>query len=176
MKFVKILLVILVLLVAIFFIGGQFLPDSYNVTRMTTIKASDSVVYKNVVDFNDFLKWNPWTRMEPGASVKVTGEAGKPGHFYQWSGEDLGKGNMKLLEVKPYSAADFELMFEEPLESKAQCHFSFEKVSDGTQVTWNMQGQSNDALDKWMYLTMDNMLGKDFDSGLKNLKELLEKN
>src|SRR5688572_21432231 len=109
MKFLRILLVAVLLLAALFFIGAHFLPDSYNVSRTTTIKASDSLVYKNVVDFHNFLKWNPWSRMEPNAAVNITGEAGSPGHYYEWSGKELGKGHMKLLEVKPYSAADFQL-------------------------------------------------------------------
>jgi hypothetical protein len=175
MKFLKIVLIILVVIAAVFFAGGQFLPNNYSVSRTTVIKAEDSVVYKNVVDFNNFLKWNPWSRMEPTAWVDITGDAGTPGHFYQWNGKELGKGHMKIQEVKPYKAADFQLTFEEPFKSEAQNHFSFEKVAEGTKVTWSMQGQSDATVDKWMYLTMDQMIGKDFDSGLQNLKELSEK-
>ena len=175
MKFLKILLIVLVVLVAIFFAGAHLLPNSYTVSRTTVIKAKDSVVYANVVDFNNFIKWNPWSRMEPSAKVEITGDAAAPGHFYQWSGKELGKGHMKIQEVKPYSAADLQLTFEEPFKSEAQNHFTFENVAEGTKVTWSMQGQSDAAVDKWMYLTMDQMIGKDFDSGLQNLKELSEK-
>ena len=174
MKFLKILLIILVVLAAIFFVGAQFLPNNYSVSRSTIIKAKDSVVYSNVVDFNNFLKWNPWSRMEPSADVEITGEAGAPGHFYQWHGKELGEGHMKIQEVKPYTAADLQLIFEEPFKSEAQNHFTFEEVQEGTKVTWSMQGQSDAVTDKWIYLTMDHMLGKDFESGLKNLKELSE--
>ena len=176
MKILRILVVIVVVIAAIFFIGAMFLPNSYTISRSQLINAPDSVVYNNVTNFNNFLKWNPWSRMEPSASVEVTGTAGKPGHLYKWQGEKLGQGFMQIKEVQPYSATDFLLVFEEPFRSEAQCHFDFEETSGGTKVTWSMSGESNSAMDKWMYLNMDNMMDKDFVSGLKNLKELSEKN
>lgn len=174
MRFLKILLIILAVLTAVIAIGAEFLPNTYTVSRSTTIKASDSVVYQNVVNFHNFLKWNPWSRMEPTAVVKISGDIGNPGHLYEWAGTELGIGHMQLQEVKPYSDAEILLTFEEPFESDAQNHFTFEKVRGGTRVTWSMKDQSDAILDKWMYLTMDNMMGKDFESGLKNLKEMSE--
>jgi len=176
MKFVKIVLIILAVLTGIIAIGAEFLPNTYTVSRSTTIKAPDSVVYQNVVDFHNFLKWNPWSRMEPTAIVTISGDSGSPGHLYQWAGKELGIGHMEIQEVKAYSDAEIKLTFEEPFESDAQNHFTFERVKGGTKVTWTMKDQSDATLDKWMYLTMDNMMGKDFESGLKNLKEMSEKN
>lgn len=175
MKLIKRLLIFTGVCAAIFFIGGRLLPDTYVVSRSTVIEAPDSVVFNNVVNFNNFLKWNPWTRIEPNAPVAITGRAAAPGHLYRWNGKEVGKGRMQIQEVKPYSAADFQLTFEEPFTSEAQNHFSFEKAEQGTKVTWTMQGQSDSSIDRWMYLTMDNMIGKDFDSGLEYLKELSEK-
>ena len=174
MKSLKIIVIILAVLTAIFFVGAQFLPNSYTVSRSAVINAPDSVVYYNVVDFNKFLKWNPWSRMEPTAPVVITGNIGAPGHMYRWVGKELGKGHMQLQEVKPFADAEFQLTFEEPFKSVAQNHFSFSKTTAGTEVTWTMEGQSDAAVDKWMYLTMDQMMGKDFDNGLVNLKELSE--
>lgn len=158
---------------AIFFLGGWMLPDSYSVSRSTVIHAPDSVVFNNVVNFNNFTKWDPWTRIEPDAPVKISGDAASPGHQYQWDGKEIGKGRMKIQEVKLYTAADFQLTFEEPF-TLAQNHFSFEKAEDGTRVTWTMHGQSDATIDRWMYLAIDKMIGKDFDNGLETLKKLSE--
>lgn len=54
----------MVVLAAIFFIGGIFLPKTYSVSRSIVVNAPDSVIYKNIADFNNFLigthgtKWN----------------------------------------------------------------------------------------------------------------------
>ncbi|MBC7913972.1 MAG: transcription activator effector-binding protein, partial [Pyrinomonadaceae bacterium] len=73
MKILKVILIIVAVLAAVFLIGGMFLPKIYSVTRTTVINAPDSVVYKNVSDFNRFLQWNPWYKMEPSAKTEITG-------------------------------------------------------------------------------------------------------
>jgi hypothetical protein len=174
MKALKALLIIVAAIAAIFYIGAMFLPHSYVVSRSQVINAPIAMVYNNVANFNNFLKWNPWSRMEPSAQIEIIGDAGVPGHLYKWKGKEIGKGYMQLNQVNPNWDADFELVFEEPFRSEAKCFFNFEEISGGTKVTWNMIGQSEKPLDKWMYLNMDNMMGNDFESGLKNLKELSE--
>lgn len=174
MKVIKIISAIALASVAIFFIAGVFIPKSYSVSRSLVVNAPDSLVYTNIVNFDNFLKWNPWSRMEPTARVQISGMPGVPGHLYKWKGEDLGTGFMKVRAVSPYTNADFQLTFQEPFQSEANNRFTLEKVATGTKVTWTMEDHSDATADKWMFLMMDNMLGKDFESGLQNLKELSE--
>lgn len=175
MKVLKVLIIIVVLLLAVFFIGGMLLPKTYSVSRSTIIKAPESEVYTNISDFHNFLKWNPWSRMEPEATVTITGTPAQPGHLYKWSGKKTGKGQMEIMQIQDPLLVDILLTFTEPMKSVAKTAFNMEKVSGGTKVTWSMKGESDAALDRWMYLNMDNMIGKDFESGLKNLKEMSEK-
>ena len=175
MKALKIILIIVVVLVAIYFIGGLFLPKTYSVTRSLAINAPDSVVYNNVSDFNNFLKWNPWSKMEPAAKVEISGPASQPGHLYTWNGEKTGEGQMTIELVEPYKLIDFELKFIKPFESVGDTKFSFEPNTSGTTVNWTMQGNNNTTMEKWMSFMMDGMLGKDFESGLQSLKEISEK-
>jgi hypothetical protein len=77
------------------------LPKTYSVSRSTIINAPDSVVYKNIADFNEFYKWNPWAKMEPSAKTKISGTIAQPGHLYEWAGKETGEGYMKIVEVKP---------------------------------------------------------------------------
>ena len=174
MKVLKVILIIIVALAAIFFIGGFFLPKSYSVTRAITINAPDSVIFKNVSDFNNFLKWNPWSKMEPEAVEKISGPVSQPGHLYTWNGEKTGQGQMSIETVELYTLIDFELKFIKPFESVADTKFSFEPEANGTKVTWFMQGNNNSTMEKWMSLMMDGMLGKDFESGLQDLKKVSE--
>lgn len=176
MKFIKIIFLIVIVVGISFFVVGMFLPKTYSVSRSTIIKAPDSLVFKNVADFNNFLKWNPWTKMEPAAKVEISGTPLQAGHLWEWKGKETGEGQMELDKIQAPKSVDFVLTFTKPFQSVAQTNFTFEPVAEGTKVTWRMNGESNSTVEKWMYLNMDNMLGKDFESGLKNLKELSEKN
>ena len=175
MKALKVILIIVVALAALFFIVGMFLPKSYSVTRSIVVNSPDSVVYNNVANFNNFMKWNPWSKMEPSAKVEISGPVAQPDHLYTWNGEKTGQGQMKIENVDPYKLVDFELKFIKPFESVADTKFSFEPANGGTKVDWTMTGQNNSTMEKWMSLMMDGMLGKDFESGLQSLKELSEK-
>jgi hypothetical protein len=175
MKFLKILLTIIIVLAIIFFIGGLFLPKTYTMSRSTVIKAPDSVVYNNVADFHNFLKWNPWYKAEPTAKVEISGTAGQPGHMYTWNGDKTGQGEMRVTTAEPFKLVDDDLRFIKPFEGTADTKFTFEQVPEGTQVVWAMTGQNKTTMSKWMGLTMNMMMGKDFENGLKDLKDLSEK-
>ena len=175
MKALRIIGIIVIVLAAIYFIGGQLLPKSYSVQRSILIKAADSVVYMNVADMNNFDKWNPWLKMEPTAKVKISGNSAEPGNLWEWEGEELGTGSMELVKVNPYTSLDYELKFRQPYENSAISNFSFEKKPDGINVTWSLSGESKTLPDRWMGLGMGLMMDKPFTSGLESLKELSEK-
>jgi hypothetical protein len=174
MKILKVLLGIIAVLLIIFFVGGMFLPKTYSVNRTTVINAPDSVIYKNIADYNEFLKWNPWTKMEPSAKVNITGNVGQPGYLYEWVGDKVGTGQMKITEVTPNQSVVEEMKFIKPMESTSTVRFDITKDGAGNKVVWTMSGESVGTMNKWMGLMMDKMIGKDFESGLKNLKEKSE--
>ncbi|KQN33443.1 hypothetical protein ASE92_16750 [Pedobacter sp. Leaf41] len=177
MKFLKVLLGIIVLLAIIILVGGLLLPKNYSVSRSTVINAPDSIIYKNIADFKEFYKWNPWAKMEPSAEVSFTGTPGNPGHQYNWKGKETGAGYMKITSVNPNKNINIDLMFIEPFESLADTKFDITPEGTANKVTWTMSGENN-IISKWMCLIMggmDKMIGKDFESGLASLKEKSEK-
>ena len=176
MKFLRILVGIIVVIAIILVVGSFFLPKTYSVSRSTTINAPDSVIYKNIADFNEFYKWNPWAKMEPTAKTTFSGTVAQPGHLYEWAGKETGSGEMKILKVEPYKQVDIDLFFKEPFESHADTKFDITTEGTGNKVTWTMSGENN-FTSKWMCLVMggmDKMIGKDFESGLVSLKEKSE--
>ncbi|WP_133248473.1 SRPBCC family protein [Pedobacter yonginense] len=176
MKFLKVLIGIIVVLAVIFFGGSLFLPKTYSVSRSAIIKAPADTLYKNIANFNEFYKWNPWAKMEPSAKIKISGVVEQPDHLYEWQGKETGSGYMKILKAEPNKMVDIELKFLEPMESLADTKFDIEKMGDGNKVTWTMSGENNSAFSKWFgFLAMDKMIGKDFENGLQYLKEKSEK-
>ncbi len=177
MKFLKIFLAVIVVLVAIILIGGMLLPNTYSVSRSINIAASDTVVYQNIADLNKFLKWNTWSKMDPTSKYDLKGVPEQVGHQYHWAGEKSGEGEMSITGVTPYQQIKMDLKFIKPFESLANVTFDLSKEAEGTKVTWAMSGDNN-IIGRWMCLVMggmDKMIGKDFESGLRSLKEMSEK-
>lgn len=175
MKALRIIALIIGILAIVIVGGSFFLPNTYSVNRATLIKAPDSVIYKNIADFNEFTKWNPWQKMEPSAKITVSGPVEQPQHLYQWVGDKTGSGQMKITEVSPNQMVNIELKFIKPFESLSNTRFDIVPQGDSTKVTWTMQGENQGILKKWMGLMMDKMIGKDFEDGLRFLKEKSEK-
>ena len=175
MKFLKVLGIIIVVLALIILIGGMLLPKTYSVSRSTVINAPDSVIYKNIADLNEFYKWNPWSKMEPTAKTTITGPIGQPGHIYAWEGKETGSGQMKIKSVTVNKVVDIEMKFLKPWESVADTKFEISTEGSGNKVIWTIAGDNN-IISKWMgvFMSMDSMIGKDFESGLKSLKEKSE--
>lgn len=171
MKFLKVLGIIIAVLAIIILVGGLFLPKTYSVSRSTIVNASDSTIYNNIANFNEFLKWNPWYKMEPTAKTTISGPVAQKDHLYEWVGKETGSGQMKIINVQPNQMVDVELKFIEPFESLANTKFEITSNGANKKVTWSISGDNN-LMGKWMgvFMSMDSMIGKDFEDGLKSLK------
>ena len=62
-----------------------------------------------------------------------------------------------------------------PFKSQSETVFSLDPADTGTQVTWTMTGDHT-ALSRIMsvFVSMDKMVGKDFEKGLAQLKADVE--
>ena len=68
---------------------------------------------------------------------------------------------------------DDEIRFKRPFKSQSRVSFSFEPVSSGTKVTWNMDG-SLPWFMFWMKPMMESFISMDYDRGLSMMKEWIE--
>jgi hypothetical protein len=108
--------------------------------------------------------------------MKKTIEGSGVGSVYSWSGNDqVGEGKMTLTESVPDSRVAMKLEFIKPWAAVNDVEILLAPASDGTEVMWAMNGTHN-FLSKAMcvFMDMDQMMGKDFESGLSNLKSLAE--
>lgn len=83
---------------------------------------------------------------------------------------------MEILASTPPSKILIKLDFIQPFEGHNQTEFTLIPKDDMTEVTWVMSGP-NTFMGKVMsvFVSMANMIGKDFESGLNNMKMAAEK-
>jgi hypothetical protein len=96
---------------------------------------------------------------------------------YEWDGDrNVGKGRMEIAESPAPSRVSITLDFITPFEAHNVAEFRLEGKGDSTNVTWAMQGPlPYSAKVIHLIFDMDNMVGKDFEAGLANLKAISEK-
>ncbi|HYW51423.1 MAG TPA: SRPBCC family protein [Gemmatimonadaceae bacterium] len=175
---IKQLLLVVLAIVALIAIRASFVAPTFRVARSTTIKAPPEKVFTLINDFRNFGSWSPWEHLDPAMQRSITGPAnGGPGAVYEWSGNSkAGQGRMEILESSAPRHVKIKLDFLRPFRSSNMADYTIEPEGDGTKVTWAMYGPSPfPSKVMQVFISMDDMLGKDFDKGLAALKTLAEK-
>lgn len=171
---IKKILLFIVSLIGLVLVLAIFLPSSYKVERTTTINAKQKTIFNNVADLNNYLKWNPWSKMDPEAKNTISENSKGVGASWSWDGPTVGKGSLSIVKLEEFKSIETKIIFTEPRQDEGSGYWTFEKTDNGTKVTWAMKGELAYPIGKIMGLFMDNMLGGDFEKGLANLKEVCE--
>lgn len=173
----KKILVGLVAVIGALLVVATMQPDTFRVQREATIQAPPDKVFAFVNDFRQWPAWSPWEKLDPAMTRTLGGPPGGLGATYGWKGnKEVGQGRMEIIESAPPGKLTIKLDFLEPFEAHDTADFSFEARDGGTRVTWAMHGPSP-FVSKVMglFVSMDKMIGKDFETGLANLKAAAER-
>jgi carbon monoxide dehydrogenase subunit G len=174
--FKKILIAVVALIAAIL-IYAATRPDTFRVERSADIKAPPERVFALLNDFKRWEAWSPWEKKDPGMRRSWGDATSGKGAAYSWEGnKDVGQGRMEIVESVPSSKVSIKLEFVKPFEARNTVDFALQPKGEMTQVTWSIHGPSP-YISKLIgiFLSMDSMIGKDFEAGLADLKAAAEK-
>jgi hypothetical protein len=148
----------------------------YSVERSITVNASPHVVHGLVDDFHQWTQWSPWEDLDPALERTYSGAEKGVGSHYAWSGNrKAGTGSMEITGSAP-EAIDVAVSFLKPFKSTSVSTFSFAPTAAGTQVSWVMTGEQKGPMALFGKLvSMDKLIGPDFEKGLTRLKAAAEK-
>lgn len=157
---------LLVLVVAVF-----TRPAEFEVTRSKTMAAPPAAVYANLVDFHRWTRWSPWEHRDPAMKREYSGAPAGQGAAYSWKGNsDVGEGSMTITDTRPNERIVIQLDFLEPFAASNITEFTLMPSGQGTNVTWSMSGRNNFVgKAASLFMSMDKMVGGDFDAGLAKL-------
>ncbi|MFM0730617.1 SRPBCC family protein [Paraburkholderia sediminicola] len=173
----KTILITVVAAVALLLIYAATRPDNFRIERSVRIAAPPERVYALIDDMHQFNRWNPFLRKDPATQGTYSGAPSGKGARYGWQSEKIGVGQMEIVDTTAPSSVTMKLDFLKPFEAHNMAEFELKPEAGATQVTWAMHGPAP-FLSKLMqvFVSMDKMVGKDFEDGLSNLKTLAEAN
>lgn len=173
----KAFLLVVAAAIAALLIYAAFKPDSFRLSRSTTIAAPPDKVFALINDLRQFNTWNPFAKKETAVVLTYDSVAAGVGGAYHWKGDKTGEGRMQIVESVPGQRVSAKLDFVKPMEAHNAIDFTIQPQGDkGSTVTWAMHGPMP-YLSRLMtvFFDMDKTVGKDFDAGLADLKALAEK-
>lgn len=173
---IKKIAAVLAALVAVILVLATTKPDSFQVQRSAAFKAPPDSVWPYLDDFHRWGAWSPWEVLDPAMTRTFSGADSGAGAIYAWSGnKKVGTGRMEITGAQSPSTLTIALDFFTPFESHNTTVFSLRPSGDSTVVTWTMTGP-NTYFGKVMsvFVSMDRLVGKDFEAGLAKLKTVVE--
>ena len=176
-KIIKIIGIVVVVLIAAVLGFAMTKPDSFSVQRTANIKAPPEKIFPLIIDLHSWGSWSSWEKLDPTMKRMYSGAQSGKGAVYEWEGNaKIGTGRMEIVDATPPSKVAIKLDFLKPIEGHNVAEFTLEPQGDSTNVTWIMRGPAP-FISKviQVFVSMDSMVGKDFDTGLANLKTIAEK-
>ena len=173
----KTILIVIVVAVAALLVFATTRPDSFSVQRSIVIKAPPEKVHGLINAFTNWPRWSPWEKLDPAMQRTLGGPPAGVGSNYAWSGNGkAGAGRMEITDSQLPGKVVIKLDFIKPFEGHNTAEFTLSPQGEGTEVNWRMFGPSP-FISKVMgvFVSMDSLIGKDFEAGLANMKAEAEK-
>lgn len=172
----KIIIIILLLVIAVVIVLAIRKPNRFSVTRTALIDANATELFSYINDLRAFRQWSPWEGKDPTMKAKHSGEVCGPHSVYEWDGDKkVGQGRMEILSCEPNRQVIIKIDFIRPFDAHNTVEFLLTPELKKTRIEWKIHGP-NVFMSKVMqvFVSMDKMIGPDFDQGLKNLQALIE--
>jgi len=167
---------LIVVVVAAILIVAATRPSAFRIERSATIAAPPERIFPMLDDFHRWLEWSPWEKLDPALRRTYGGPASGSGAVYEWEGnKKAGKGRMEITESSPPSKLGINLDFLKPFEAHHKTAFTLTPAGGGTRVSWVMTGDNPFMMRVMtLFMSMDKVVGKDFEAGLANMKVAVE--
>ena len=164
-------------IIALLLIIALFIKKEYTVEREITINKAKADVFNYIKYLKNQDHYSKWVMRDPAMKKEFSGTDGTEGFVYAWDSKNknAGKGEQEIKKINENNRVDVEVRFKKPFKSTAETYMTTkEELQNQTKVKWSMNGNSKYPLNL-TNLFMDNMLGKDMEASLTNLKSILEK-
>ncbi|HEY9103188.1 SRPBCC family protein [Chitinimonas sp.] len=175
MKLLKRLVLGLAGLVALLLVIGLLLPSHYAVQRSTEIQAPADKVFAHLDAPAAWKAWTVWNRRDPQMKIAYSGPERGVNAAWRWESATEGNGGMVFTAIDPNRQLTYRLEFPD-MGMVSTGVLLLEPAGNGTRVTWTNEGDmGRNPVNRYFGLLMDKMVGPDFESGLANLKQIVEK-
>ena len=175
MKFLKNIILLLLILFVIAAVYLATLDGSYDVARTRTIKADPIVVFDDLNDFKNWKEWGPWYEQDSTIQVQFKENTVGEGAAYTWTSDIEGGGRMKTLHVQKPERLDQEIVFETPFgDMLSEVYWILKETETGTELTWGIKGELP-FFSRVMASSMEEQLGPMEERGLELFDENLQK-
>jgi uncharacterized membrane protein len=177
MKILKRILLGILALIVLFLIIAVFMKKDYAIEKETIINKPKSDVFDYVKSLKNQKNWSTWEQSDPNMTSEYTGTDGIVGFKHAWKSKMMGDGEQEITKIIEGERMESELRFKGFMGSNAPAYLSTEAIdSTKTKVKWGMSGTMSYPMNGMqIFMSMEKMIGTEYQKSLINLKSILEK-
>jgi uncharacterized protein YndB with AHSA1/START domain len=178
MNILIIILLVILGIIALLLIIALFTRKEYAIERQITIRESNQNVFDYIKQLKNQDYYSKWVMMDPHIRKTFSGTDATVGFVSAWDSDNrnVGKGEQEIKGIKEGERIDYEIRFEKPFKGVSPAYMKTEEISGGTTVKWGFAGKMAYPMNAMLlFINIPEMLSKDLDISLENLKTLLEK-
>lgn len=151
-------------------------PSNFHYERSGLIQASPEKIYPLLSQLHRGAEWSPYEKLEPEMKKSFTGADGAVGSTMLFESSASGSGKIEVLRLVPNEAVDLRLTMLKPFYGENLVEYRLAPEAGGTRFTWTMSGEGG-FFTKLMstLVDCDKMIGGQFEQGIQNLKQVVEK-
>ena len=173
-----IVLYIILGLIGLLLLAGLFISKDLQANKEIVINKPVDEVFGFIKYLKNQQLYSKWAALDADMKNEYNGIDGQPGFVNHWVGnKKVGEGEQEITAIEEGKAIYTDLRFIKPFKSFAKVKLTAEAIdASSTKVSWGFQSKMNYPMNIMkLFMNMNEMIGKDFSTGLANLKNLLEK-
>lgn len=175
MKFLKNIILLLLLLFVLGAVYLATLDGSYDIAKTRLIKADPIVVFNDLNDYKNWKDWGPWYEQDSTIRVQYADNTVGEGGAYTWTSDIEGGGRINTIKISKPERLDQKIVFETPFGDMASdVYWILNKTESGTELTWGIKGELP-FFSRFMASGMKDQLGPMEERGLELFDENLQK-
>jgi len=172
------ILVVIVALIIFLLIVAAIMGKQMIIEKTITVNRPLQQVFDYVKYIKNHDNFSVWAMMDRDMKREYKGTDGQPGFVFAWDSskkKNVGAGEQEIKKINEGKSIEYELRFIRPMQDVARPRFDFDPVSaTQTKLLWGFYSRMKFPMNLMRPL-FQNMLGKNLETGLQNLKTVLEK-
>ncbi|MCW3126675.1 MAG: hypothetical protein JWO03_2333 [Bacteroidetes bacterium] len=171
------ILVVIALIIAVVLIVALVSSKEYTISTDIIIDRPAQDVFNYIKLIRNQEKYSKWVMADPNVKLEYTGTDGTVGFISRWQSNDknVGVGEQEITKIDEGKGYEVEIRFKKPFEGISRASTVLEPVSDTQTKLINTFYTTTPFPMNLMAYMIKNMLKKQMDETLGNLKRNLEK-
>ena len=155
---------------------GCFLPGSARLSRSVDVAAPAAKVFNQINDLKNWNNWSPWFSVDPAAIYAYSQPSAGIGAYFTWESKNpqLGSGKTTILNAVPNQLVHTKTELQNVGEVIGDFKITAPDSARANVVwTYDMDYGANPVM-RWMGVFYGDVVAKDYEKGLAQLKRLVE--